>query len=228
MDMDDIFKKALKKKQRPMEVGVFHASGISGCPRKIYYGYIFPKEYDLKTLKIFHIGHKIHELLQKLIEENSEFERVEVEKPVMVTDIETDLNIHGRIDLVGYNKTDKIVVEIKSINSLHYIEEDNKPNQHHVEQLQVYLRCMRAKKGLLVYVEKSNLNIKTFYVEYDDELFKNILKRLRLIYKCQKEGSSPNRIDGYPSNWECRYCKFKKECSSEGDKNGGIEICGKV
>ncbi len=86
------------------------------------------------------------------------------------------------------------------------------PKEENVQQLQLYLHYFKIPKGILLYVNKDNLELKEFIVEYNEGLTKKLLNGLTSLRKQIDTDVIPCRIPDYPDNWQCRYCQFKEVC----------------
>jgi CRISPR-associated exonuclease Cas4 len=193
--------------------GVFYASEMGKCDRAIYFSHKIPqKELPDETIKIFHMGDVVHDMIKEIFNQNS-FKYLFFEHPANITDTETNLNIDGRIDIYGMtNRNERFAVELKSIKSLAYL---TSPLQQHMIQLMLYLRAKKLNEGMVSYIEKNTLQTKTYKVKYNEMIFLRTLIKARKIYKCLKAGKLPERNPTYES--ECNYCIFKEECEKVGD-----------
>ena len=212
-DLDKMITEYLKKGRdtdtHTRHVGVFYASEMGKCPRAIFLNYKCPRvEFPEETLKIFHMGDVIHDLIKEIFRQN-EFKFLYFECPANITDVLTPINIDGRIDIYGMNNDGKrFAVELKSIKTIEYLKHN--PLEHHTTQLMLYLRAKRLKEGYISYIEKNTLATKTFTVQYEEEIFQRILDKAREVYSCLLNGKAPEKKPSYPS--ECSYCQFKGVC----------------
>ena len=71
--------------------------------------------------------------------------------------------------------------------------------------------------GILLYVDKSTMETKSFPVKYSEEQTQKIIDKFRSLHKNLTKESLP--IDEAKRNadtkWMCRYCEYKSKC----DKN---------
>lgn len=103
--------------------------------------------------------------------------------------------LKGRADLVYYEDEEpSVVVEIKTSRDL----PDNKPLEHHILQLQVYMNVLGASRGFLVYVTPERL------VEFPIE--KSSIDIKALLRETVENARRPRY------EWECRYCPYSRLC----------------
>lgn len=129
------------------------------------------------------LGSLVHKGLELYLREelNAETE-VEFEKEV------EEYRIRGKVDAIYKDS----VIEIKYARGL----KDNKPYEHHINQLRLYLWLTELEKGKLVYITPDKL------VEFD---FSNPMSDDEVLML----------IDSWKSpryDWECGYCDFNSIC----------------
>jgi len=105
--------------------------------------------------------------------------------------------VKGRIDAL--NKT--TVYEVKYQRDL----PENRPLQHHVDQLKCYMWLTNRDKGMLIYVTPARLLTFDFESKFDD------YQVLTLIWD--------ERTPKYP-DWECDYCDYSFLCGKRVVKSG--------
>jgi CRISPR/Cas system-associated exonuclease Cas4 (RecB family) len=118
------------------------------------------------------------------------------------------------------NKTEKIIVEVKSIRSLAYLD---KPKEPHILQLMVYIRSMSyygVKKGIILYVDKNNLKTKAFTIIYDHAVFLKALNRARKLhsYLISKTLPPAEAKQTLSMKWSCNYCEYADQCRQDKEK----------
>lgn len=220
------------------KIGVYYPSEASKCLRQSYYSYFEKPHYDIETHKAFSIGNALHNLAQTALKLNeSEEIKIENEVPNLVyEDKENGLEIHGRLDSVIIDKkTGKIyIVEIKTIANPKYA-----PLKEHFEQLNYYLHFYRGAEGYLLYINKSKKtqfddgyitfkevpNSKQEKIVYDEALFQETLKRVRILhdYLTHKKLPYPEGKMSSDMYWQCEYCPYRAKC----DKEENEKIIGK-
>lgn len=213
----------LKKKfeKRPREQGVYYVSEIPYCLRKNYYHYKIERPVPERVLGIFEAGIKAHYFLREVFRDSDvEFKEFKGEMPIRLLDSDDfSWRLHGRLDyfFILEENSEKIVIEAKSIKSLHYL---SKPQKHHVDQLMLYLAMTGVKKGYVVYVDRNNYrNIKQFEVAYDKQRCKGLIYRVKVLHNHVKNSTLP--FAERWKSWECEWrtkegevvrCPYFNEC----------------
>ncbi len=137
------------------------------------------------------LGDLVHRGLEELLGDEGWVTEMEVVKRFNVDGRVVELR--GRVDaaLVTDDGVEH-VVEIKTARSV------EKPLEHHVLQLQVYLNMLGAREGSLVYVTPERLLEYTFpRTELDLDL---------LVAETVRNEARPR------FEWECRYCPYRRFC----------------
>jgi CRISPR/Cas system-associated exonuclease Cas4 (RecB family) len=125
--------------------------------------------------------------------------------------------VSGRADAIISTGKEMYVLDIKSMNSMIF-RNLTEPKEENVAQLQLYLHYFKIPKGILLYVNKDNQELKEFIITYDKKLALNLLASLSDLREKIDSEIIPPRLSDYPDNWQCRYCQFKEVC---GMTNGG-------
>lgn len=215
IDFDKLVDNHIKREHKPKGIGKYYPSEIGGCLRKVWYTYKYPQEIDPKLLRIFEVGNMVHDFVVRVFKnENKEVTLLESELPVQIK--MKDFLISGRIDdliLVKANNK-KILIEVKSANDIRNLE-DAKP--HHKMQLQLYMLATKIYDGLLLYLDKKNLQSKIFVVPYDEAEAVRALERFHILHNCLIENKIPEPeaklIDEI--GWMCNYCEYKDRCDKD-------------
>ena len=121
--------------------------------------------------------------------------------------------ISGRADAILCINNENYVLDIKSMNSMIF-RNLNQPKEENIYQIQLYLHYFNIKKGILLYIDKDQQNIKEFVVDYDAELVKSLLDKFYSLKTKVEENIVPERMQDYPKNWQCQYCQFKDICKT--------------
>jgi CRISPR/Cas system-associated exonuclease Cas4 (RecB family) len=137
----------------------------------------------------------------------------------MVTAAEIDIPenemIHGRADAILSINSEPYVLEIKSVNSMKFKKDF--PDADHVKQLQSYLFFFKIKKGILLYENKDNQELKEFIIEYDEKIVKEIFA----FFNDLKVKVEKSIIPGIPEgleDWRCEYCPYLESCEKIEEK----------
>ena len=203
----------LKRERRSKGIGKYYPSEAGICLRKVWYSYKFPQEIESNLLKIFEIGNMVHDFVVEVLksEKNPHVELLKSEFPFKAK--VDDFVISGRIDDLILLKTNgtKILVEVKSTGDIGYI---NEPAPHNVAQLQLYLHYLKVKDGILLYVDKKNLQSRVFNIKYDEKIANETINRFKKLHQHLVNNTLPDpegRI--FPEmNWMCRYCEYRDKC----------------
>jgi CRISPR/Cas system-associated exonuclease Cas4 (RecB family) len=188
----------------------FYITDAGKCPRAIFFRFKkAPREkMDPRILRIYEKGEYLHRNIFNILY------RLKIGVTTEVTIPNKEI-VSGRADAILCINNENYVLDIKSINSAVF-RNLTQPKEENVYQIQLYLHYFNIKKGILLYIDKDQQNIKEFQVDYDKGLVKSLLND----FKCLKEKIDsdiiPRRFPDYPQNWQCRYCQFKEICSLAG------------
>ena len=155
--VDAFFKKEQKKK----DIGRYYPSEIGSCLRKVWYSYKEPVEFAPAQIKIFELGNIMHDFIAKVLKSDKN-PHVELLKEEFPFKEEIDgFVISGRIDDLIMLKADgtQLLVEVKSTKSIGYV---NEASPAHESQLQLYMHFLGVHDGVVLYVDKTNLQTKWF------------------------------------------------------------------
>lgn len=215
-NFNDLVTKHIEKESRAKQIGRYYPSEIGSCMRKVWYSYNYPRKTDPEVLKIFCMGNMVHDFVVEVLknEKNENVQLLQSEFPLKIE--QPDFLISGRVDdLVLVKSSGKtIIVEVKSTKSIDYVGE---ANESHVMQLQLYMHATGIHNGIVLYIDKGNLQSKQFDVEYDKETVDAILKRFGEMHQLLISKLLP--IDEAKKEakkqWMCRFCEYSDKC----DKN---------
>jgi CRISPR-associated exonuclease Cas4 len=228
----ELIEKGVKliESNKDKRIGVYYPSEASKCVRQNYYSYFEKPHYDIETHKSFSIGNALHTLTQNALElSQDESIKIDNEVPNLIYyDEANNFEIHGRLDsLITDRKSNKQdVIEIKSIANLRYA-----PVKEHFEQLNYYLHFYQEAEGHLLYINKSKKshfdedyvtfkeipNGKQESIRYDEALFQETLKRIRILheYLIRKKLPYPEAKMSSDMYWQCDFCPFRQKCDRE-------------
>lgn len=215
IDFNKLIDNHLEREYRPKSIGRYYPSEIGGCIRKTWFSYKVPKKTDVKLMRIFEAGNMLHEFISEVIksEKNKEVELIRSELPVEIRG--NDFVISGRIDnlvlvkICENNDCKQVLVEVKSTKFL-----PKTYNKEHEIQLQLYMKSLGVKDGIILYVQKDNLETKSFNIKYNKKLGENIIKRFEELHESLIGNEIPEAEAKKvkDKNWMCSYCAWKKEC----------------
>lgn len=194
-------------------VGRYYPSEIGGCLRKVWYSYFYPKQTGPELLKIFEMGNMMHDFVVKVLEseKNKDVQLLQKEFPLKINTPE--FTISGRVDDLVLVKTSgkTIVVEVKSTKSVDYV---NEASEAHAMQLQLYMHATGIHNGIVLYIDKGNLQSKQFEVEYSKEEVDHILKRFGQLHNLLTSRLLPldEAKKDEKKQWLCRFCDYAEKC----------------
>lgn len=196
--------------QKHREQNHFYITDVGKCPRAVFFKFKnVPREkMDARILRIFEKGESMHmNIINTLIRMG-----LVVASEINIPSQEI---ISGRADAIISLNGELYVLDIKSINSMIFrtLEE---PKPENFQQVQLYLHFFNIKKGILLYVDKDQQNMKEFVFDYDKQLNQSLLEDFKKL-KVKIDGNIiPQRLSDWDKNWQCQYCQFKDVCSSAG------------
>ena len=193
--------------QKNKEQTRFYITDAGKCPRSIFFKFKnAPREkMDARILRIYEKGEYLHRNIFNILYRLKLGITTEVQIPAQEI-------ISGRADAILSLNNENYVLDIKSMNSMVF-RNLSEPKEENVYQLQLYLHYFNIKKGILLYIDKDQQNIKEFLVEYNPGLVESLLKDFQNLKTKIEKNIIPPRYSDYPENWQCGYCQFKEVCS---------------
>lgn len=219
IDFNHLIDEHIKRENRPKGIGKYYPSEAGSCMRKSFYSYKFPSEIDPELRKIFEMGNIIHDFVVQVLksEKQKDVELLESEFPFK-EDVE-DFVISGRIDnLIKVKASGKIyLVEVKSTKGINFVKE---AAPHNIVQLQLYMHFTGVHNGILLYIDKTNLQTKTFDIPYSKEHALKILERFKTLHKHLKDDVLPEAEARAHEDigWMCKYCEYYDRCYKDTPK----------
>ncbi len=216
INFDKLVEMHLTKEQKAKQIGRYYPSEIGSCMRKTWYSYKYPQQVSMDLLKIFEAGNMVHDFVVRVFksEKNKNVELVKEEMPFK---FEGDgFIISGRIDdLVLLKENGKqVLVEVKSAKTIKGMEKAKLSNEL---QLILYMHILNIPDGVLLYVDKTNLQSKVFVIPYDKKRGEQIIERFKQLDVSLKSNLLPEaegkQIEDL--NWMCSFCEYVGKC----DKN---------
>lgn len=179
------FNEKLKEIKDP---SVIYVSDLVVCTHKWHLRRKYP-ELTFRFEPQLTIGRVIHEGLAKFLVRKGFETELSVDKEVYVDS--SKYLLRGRVD--AYNRNEKIIVEFKYSRLF-----KEKPVEHHIMQLQIYMNLLDAEKGVLMYLTP-NAMVEFQYDKIDYNIDKQVKDLVENIY--------------HPRwSWECRFCVFRRLC----------------
>lgn len=209
--LTEIIDKFYLEQQRSREQNHFYITDVGKCPRAVFFKFKnVPREkMDARILRIFERGESMHgNLINTLI-------RLGIVVAAEIKIPEQEI-ISGRADVILSLNNELYVLDIKSMNSMIF-RNLTEPKPENLQQVQLYLHYFKIKKGILLYIDKDQQNIKEFVFDYDENLVKSLLQGFESLKTKIDNNLIPSKLAEWPNNWQCRYCQFKDICSTAGD-----------
>ena len=202
------------EQQRNGEQAHFYVTDAGKCPRNIFFKFKnLPREkMEPRVLRIFEYGEFLHRNIFNILYRLKIGVTTEVKIPSQEI-------ISGRADAILCVGGENYVLDIKSINSWQF-KKLTEPKPENVNQIQLYLHYFEIKKGLLLYIDKDQQEMREFVVNYDPVLAKTLLDDLYTLKDKIDQNIVPKALEDYPKNWQCAYCQFRDIC----DKAGKVEL----
>lgn len=137
----------------------FHPSQLARCKRQAALSKFGLEIHDTETLGVFQIGTLIHEWLEEQM--SGRFPGVHLEHPIRQ---EYELpGHHGLVEVVGtadvYDEHDNIVYDWKTRGGWYKFD---LTGERHLDQLTLYMDALDADAGQVVYLNKKNLEVRTW------------------------------------------------------------------
>lgn len=187
----------------------FYISQAGKCPRHLFFKFknVPEKELEPHILRLFDHGDHMHQLIMSALTSTRDIHVVASEVKIPPQEL-----LSGRADAVISDGNQLYVLDIKSMNSIVFRSMEE-PKPENVQQLQLYLYYFKISKGILLYVNKDNLQLKEYIFDYNLEEAKMLINRMKLLRKQIDTNIIPKRLVSYPSDWQCRYCQYRSVCS---------------
>lgn len=215
IDFNNLIDNYLAREHKPKSIGKYYPSEIGGCLRKTWFSYKIPKKIKTELLRIFEAGNMLHEFVTEVIksEKNKEVELLKSEMPIRVHG--KDFVISGRIDNLVLLRVDgkELLVEVKSTKFL-----PDEPKSDNIMQLQFYMYAAKIWDGAILYIQKDNLQTKTFHIRCRKQTIQKILERFENLHESLITDKIPEAEAKLDENkkWMCMYCDYKEECEKAG------------
>ncbi|MDD5148445.1 MAG: PD-(D/E)XK nuclease family protein [Candidatus ainarchaeum sp.] len=213
IDFNKMIERHLEREHKPKNIGRYYPSEIGGCMRKTWYSYKYPQQIDIELAKIFEVGNIVHGFVVEVLksEKNKDIELLKTEMPFKI-ELE-DFVISGRIDdLILIKENGKsILIEVKSTKSLDFVK---KAGESHAMQLMLYMHATGIHNGVVLYVDKNNLQSKVFEVPYSEKESMEILQRFKNLHSYLKNGLLPiaEAKKSAEKSWLCKFCEYSEKC----------------
>ena len=207
--LKELIDKFYIENQKNKEQTRFYITDAGKCPRAVFFRFknVPRAAMDARIMRIFEHGEHIHRNIFNILYRL----RIGVTTEIPIPSQEI---ISGRADAILCIDNENYVLDIKSMNSMIF-RKLLQPKEENVYQLQLYLHYFNIKKGILLYIDKDQQEIKEFFVDYDEALCKSLLDKFYALKDQVETNMVPERLADYPKNWQCNYCQFKEICRGE-------------
>lgn len=221
MDVKAIVVKSLirlnEEHSKERQLGRYYPSESWSCLRKKVYSFFKYEQETPLPLGLFEMGRRTEDAFYEMLK--SHFNEKKVGNDVHIEIKLEDYIISGDTDPVIYETTKRknirTLFEVKSMANLSAVKE---PNIHHIKQTTCYMKALNLKLGMIVYINRSNLeDLKAFEVEFKEEDWQSIVTHFDMLHGFLKDKVLPTSTP--LMNWECRYCSYKNRCISDGKES---------
>ena len=201
-------------RQKDKEQAHFYITDAGRCGRAVFFKFKNAprREIEPNVLRLFDHGDYIHQLIMKPLLSIREIHVVASEIKIPPQEL-----VSGRADAIISDGKDLYVLDIKSMNSMIF-RNLTEAKEENINQVQLYLHYFKIPRGILLYVNKDNQELKEFVVNYDKKRVLLLLDGLSKLKNKIEKNIIPDRLADYPNNWQCQYCQFKAICALA---NGG-------
>jgi len=213
-----------QRRSQPLTQTNFRASGITDCPRAILFSmmnlpqdkYPRAKSDTAKGYKLMRQGTAIHEIVQEYLQGLGILKKEDTEKVIK----DEEYLFSGHCDGILTFGDKRVLLEIKTIND-NAFQTLSQPKEAHFYQGQVYMHFINKifndhiAEILFLYVNRNsdNLDMKTFWIQKDDNVINMILNKLKVLkgYFLKRElypipdGFTPE-VDRFIP---CAWCPFR-------------------
>ncbi len=205
----EIIDKFYLDRQKDKDQHHFYISDAGKCSRSVFFKFKNAprKEMEANILRLFEHGNHIHKLIMESLLSTKDIHVVASEVNIPPQEL-----VSGRADAVISDGKELYVLDIKSINSMGFRYLD-KPKEENINQIQLYLHYFKISKGILLYVNKDDQQLKEFVIGYNQAQAQSLLDELTNLRKQIDSNIIPSRFSGYPNNWQCKYCQFREICN---------------
>ena len=214
IDFNKMVDAHIAREHKPKEIGRYYPSEVGSCLRKLFYSYKYPQEIKPDLLKIFEVGNIMHGFVVEVLksERNKQIELLKSEMPFKI-DMK-DFIISGRVDdLVLIKESgEEVLVEVKSTKDVSII---GRSQANHISQLMFYMSATNVHKGMILYIDKNNLQSKIFEIPFDEFKAAEIVDRFQFLHNHLKENNLPfpEAKQVKDMSWMCRFCEYLPKCN---------------
>mgnify|MGYP001617259992 CR=1 FL=1 len=210
--LKELIDKFYLSREKDREQRHFYITDAGKCPRSLFFKFKkAPREaMEAKVLRMFDHGDYIHQLIMKPL-----FGMREINVVASEVNIPPQELISGRADAILSDGKELYVLDIKSMNSMIF-RNLAEPKEENIDQIQLYLHYFKIPRGILLYVNKDTQELKEFEISYSANRALALLNNLNALKTKIDANTIPDRMIGYPDDWQCKYCQFKEICITTG------------
>jgi hypothetical protein len=162
----------------------FHPSTLHKPAEYLFKAYLEGdngRDFEPRLLRVFDNGHSMHRRIQRYLREAG----VLLETEVLIENREFEIRGHadGIVEIGGV----KGILEIKSINSQGFYGLFE-PKAEHLLKVNVYMFCTGLPRGVLLYENKNDQELKEFFVKQDQAVLDPVLAKIRTVQEWIKQG----------------------------------------
>lgn len=192
----------------------FHPSSLSGCQTAVFFSRMGAPENEgvpdptevARSWACFSNGDMFHFRMQNLLRRMGVLKQREV--PVLSDEYEIIGHCDGRLLIEEL----RYLLELKSINAAGFTRLGNSPKPEHKSQVNLYMGLLAYKRAIIFYEDKDRHAWKEFVVEFDEDLFKESLKKIARIKKACARLEPPSREGLGPTGFPCKWCAYSDVC----------------
>lgn len=219
-----------------------HASELNKCLRETYYSLVGEEKrnnVNLKMRRVFHMGHAIHDMVQKELLKMAALAQAEelAQKNGWYMEFEPEAKVNPSKQALAakykiYSSCDgvftfrelehgevvlRVGLEIKSESPDGY-EKLSAPKKDHVEQVHVYMACLDLPLLWFFYMNKGNQNStpsqSPWLITFNPQVWNRLEQRAQQVLEHEAQGAYPAREEGF----HCGFCPYAWHCQPPGQK----------
>jgi len=205
-EFESLFYKLLTLERDYQPSRYIHPSSIGGCKRKMYYVCMGEKpkrtrNSDLSMITRMGISSHLHDWVQELVAKLPG-DKLHIANEVHIPEdsaAHIRYNMKGRCDTLISMKFDDggevsplLLIDYKFISALQY-SKTSSPKSNDVMQLTAYLFAFGCPKGALMYFNKDTSEHKTFFVDFNKDIWEEIVQDIITVQEAVKAEEPPNR-----------------------------------
>lgn len=181
------------------------------CWRKIWYEFNGYEglPIDPKIRRTFHIGHALEEKVKEWLKDAGIF----VYNYLGPLKSESVPELSGHEDAVLRHTGTDYIVEVKTAKDSSYRTFVTKGlelwNPQYYYQLQTYMGMSEVYRSYIIVLNKDTSEISDEYVEFNKKDYEKMEEKARIIASAK---TPPPKVNSSPIWYQCKMCKFNKEC----------------